>query len=59
MKLYHWTILAVIIAIATWSVLKTSNIHPRAELNIDLNWRFISGDIEQAEETDFNDTDSG
>ena len=57
MKLYHWTILAVIIAIATWSVLRTSDIDPRAELNIDLNWRFISEDVAQAEKLDHDDTD--
>jgi beta-galactosidase len=57
MKLYHWTILAVIVAIATWSVLKTSDTDPRAEVKIDLNWRFMLGDNEDANKTEFDDAD--
>jgi len=57
MKLYHWTILALIISIATWSILKNSDTDPRAELQIDLNWRFLLGDVKEASNTDYDDTD--
>lgn len=49
--------MAVIVAIATWSVLKTNDTDPRAEVNIDLNWRFMHGDEKDASKTEYNDTD--
>ncbi len=57
MKLYHWTILAVLVTIAAWSVLKTSDTDPRAEVKIDLNWRFMPGDLEEADRIEYDDTD--
>ncbi len=57
MKLYHWTILAIIISIAAWAILKSNDTDPRAEVNIDLNWRFLLGDVKEASEIAYDDSD--
>jgi len=56
MKLYHWTLLAILVASATWLILKTSNIDPRAEILLDVNWKFSMSDDPAASEVDFDDS---
>jgi beta-galactosidase len=57
MKPLHWIALCIAFGIATWFIYRTRESQPRTDTNIDLNWRFVMGDPEGAEETAFNDSE--
>lgn len=56
MKIAHWIILSLTLIISIWFVYRTREKEPRTEISIDLNWRFMSGDFEGAENPDYNDS---
>jgi beta-galactosidase len=56
MKVLHWIILGLVIAMATWFVYRTNEVEPRINTNIDLNWRFILDDPNGASLPAFNDS---
>jgi beta-galactosidase len=56
MKAAHWTILVITMIIAAWFVYRTRDNEPRIDTSIDLNWRFVLGDPEDAGTPGYNDS---
>jgi beta-galactosidase len=56
MKVVHWIILVLVIAMATWFVYRTNEVEPRVDTFIDLNWRFILNDPNGASLPGYNDS---
>lgn len=57
MKVIHWIILGMVVALTTLFIYKTKEVHPRVDTNIDMNWKFTMGDPSGAYRTGYNDTD--
>ena len=56
MKAVHWTILGIVIAFATYFIYQTRETQARMDTPIDLNWKFIQGDPDGAETSQFDDS---
>lgn len=56
MKIYHWIILSLVFIMATWFIYRTRETQPRVDTTIDLNWKFILGDPDNAFKPEFDDS---
>jgi len=56
MKVAHWIVLGITLFAATWFVYRTRDTQARVESSIDLNWHFIQGDPNGAQEPGYDDS---
>ncbi len=56
MKAAHWIVLSLTLILAVWFVYRTREIEPRTESSLDLNWRFVMGDPEDAGTPEYDDS---
>jgi len=56
MRTIHWITISALFILATWFIYRTRQPRTRVDTAIDLNWRFSSGDYNDAKDPGFDDS---